>query len=438
MIRGDEMKEHKSDINIIYGIEDKPELHKAILLALQHILAMFTANITIPLLVSGTLGLSSYETTFLIQCALLMAGISTFIQIMKYKGIGSGLPIVMGTSNAFIATILAITNTYGLGAVFAASFIGGIFEIIIGKNLLKLKKVFTPLVSGIVVLTIGITLIPVGIRQAAGGKDNMGSISSILISLIVIFTIVFLNTRKSKFLKSSSILIGILVGYLISYVIGMIDITPVLESNWVAIPMPLVYKWDFKIGAIVAMLFMYVATSIETIGDISALTIGAEGRVATDEEMSGGVIADGLSSSLAAIFNGFPNTSYTQNIGVVNLTGVFSRYVVKIGAIILVVLSLLPKFGSLISIMPESVLGGASIAMFSMVAVSGISLLRSVKFNSRNMLIIALSIGFGVGLSWVPEAVQQFPRDIQIFLTSGVVPSGILAIILNTILPIED
>lgn len=432
------MGNKKSDIDIVYGINDKPELSKAIPLAFQHILAMFAANITVPLLLSGLLDLPSSETTFLIQCALLMAGVTTFIQIAKYKGIGSGLPIVMGTSNAFISTVLAIAGTFGIGGVLGASFVGGLFEVFLGKNLLRLKKVFTPLVSGIVVLTIGITLMPVGIKQAAGGSTDMGNLKSLAISTSVLIVIILFNQSRSKFLKSSSILMGLVFGYVISYFAGIIDVTPVMESTWFSLPKPFAYKWTFEPAAIVAMVFMYIATSIETIGDISALTMGAEGREPTDEEMSGGVIADGLGSSLAALFNGMPNTSYTQNIGVVTLTGVFSKYVVKIGAVILIILSVLPKFGSLISIMPEPVLGGAAIAMFSMVAVSGLTLLKNIKFNSRNSLIIAISVGVGVGLNLVPEATQYLPRDIQLFLTSGVVPSALIAIVLNLFMKEED
>jgi NCS2 family nucleobase:cation symporter-2 len=341
----------------------------------------------------------------------------------------------MGTSNAFISTVLLIGKDFGIGGVLGASFIGGLFEVFLGKNLLKLKRIFTPLVAGIVVLTIGITLIPVGIKQAAGGTTDIGSLKNLFISMTVLIIIILFNQSKNKFFKSSSILLGLVVGYIISYFAGIIDIGPIMESSWVAVPKPFAYKWTFEPSAIIAMLFMYLATTIETMGDISALTNGAEGREATDEEMSGGVVADGLASSLSALFNGFPNTSYTQNIGVVNLTGVFSRHVVKIGAIILLILSIFPKFGSLIAIMPEPVLGGASIAMFSMVAVSGISLLKNIKLNSRNTLIIAVSMGIGVGLSLVPEATSQLPKDIQIFLTSGVVPAAVISIMMNLLIP---
>lgn len=431
------MAEHNENPDIIYGIEDRPEYRIALPLAFQHIFAMFAANITVPLMVSSLIGLSSEETTFLIQCALFMAGIGTLIQIRKGKRIGSGLPIVMGTSNAFLSTVLSIASSFGLGAVFTASFLGGLFEIFLGKNIHRLRKVFSPIVSGVVVVTLGITLIPVGIRQAAGGAGNMGDGRAILLASVVLVTIILCNKTKSRFLKSASILIGIMTGFILSGFMGMVDTSPVFESSWVQIPTPFQYKWSFHPAAVIGMLFMYVATTIETLGDISALTVAGENREPTENEKTGGVIADGISSAIAAVMNGFPNTSYTQNIGVVNLTGVFSRHVVRIGAYLLLILAFFPKFAAVLSIMPVPVLGGASIAMFSMVAVSGISLLGKIRMNSRNSMIIALSLGLGIGLSIVPEALSGLHQDLQLILTSGVVPSAVTAMVLDYWLPKE-
>lgn len=344
----------------------------------------------------------------------------------------------MGTSNAFIATVLAIGKEYGIAVVLGASLVGGLFEMFLGYNLSKLKKIFNPLVSGIVILTIGITLIPVGMRQAAGGGSNIGDPQSLLLSSIVLVTIIIFNQYGNKYLKSSSILIGLMVGYIISYFFGLLDLQAVYDASWFSFPKPLTFKLSFEPSAIIAMIFMYIATAIETIGDISALTIGSEGREARVEEIKGGVMADGLASAIGSFFNAFPNTSYTQNVGEVNLTGVFSRYVVKIGAFILLIFSLLPKLGAIISIMPVPVLGGASIAMFSMVVVSGLSLLKKIDYNRKNMLIIAISLGIGVGLNIVPEAVSALPNDFQLFLTSGVVPASIIAIVLSYVLPEEN
>lgn len=432
------MAEVKENRDILYRIEDKPELKKAVPLAFQHIFAMFAANITVPLMVAALLDLPGKDKTFLIQCALFMAGVGTLIQIRKGKKIGSGLPIVMGTSNAFLATVLSIAGTYGIGAVFASSFIGGLFEMVLGKSLHKLKKVFTPLVSGVVVVTLGVTLIPVAIRQAAGGVSNMGDLKSLGIASVVLLTIVLCHKSKNRFVKSASILIGILAGFLLSGILGMLDGSAIRSASWMAVPKPFQYQWKFYPAAIIGMLFMYVATTIETLGDISAITVAGEDREPTEEEKTGGILADGFASSLAAIMNGFPNTSYTQNIGVVNLTGVFSRHVVRIGAYMLLILAFFPKFAAVLSMIPIPVLGGASIAMFSMVAVSGFSLLGKIPFTSRNSLIIALSLGLGIGLSLVPEALGDLHQDIQLILTSGVVPSALTAISLDLFLPAEE
>ncbi|WP_083512040.1 uracil-xanthine permease family protein [Amphibacillus sediminis] len=423
----------QSELDIIYHVNDKPSMKKSIPLAFQHILAMFAANATLPLLMGSLLNLTPQQTTILIQSALLMSGVTTLIQIGRFKGIGSGLPIVMGTSNAFISTSLAIANDFGIGAVLGATFIGGLIEFLIGRHLNRLKRFFPPLIGGVVILTIGITLMPVGIRQAAGNIDT-GSPKNFLVAGIVLVSIIVFHQSKNKLLKSSAILLGIVLGYLVAFFLGMVDFNEVANSDWLSFPNPLQYRWSFEPVAIFSMLFMYLATTIETMGDISALTRGAEGREPTDKEMSGAIMADGLSSSIAAIFNAFPNTSYTQNVGVVNLTGVFSKHVVKVGAFLLILMALIPKISTIISIMPEPVLGGAAIAMFSMVAVSGISLLQSINLNSRNMLIIAISLGVGVGFNMVPEATAQLPFNLQMVLTSGVIPAALIAIVLNLLL----
>ncbi|WP_218144073.1 uracil-xanthine permease family protein [Amphibacillus marinus] len=422
--------------DILYGINDKPALTKSIPLAIQHILAMFAANATLPLLMAALLDFSIEETALLIQCALLVAGITTILQVSRVRKIGSGLPIVMGTSNAFISTSLAIATDFGIGAVLGASFVGGLVEFFIGHHLRFFRKIFTPLIGGIVVLTIGITLIPVGVKQAAG-SINTGSPTNLLIAALVLISIICFHQSKHTFLKSSSILLGLILGYVVSLLVGVMEFTEITKSSWFSIPLPYQYQWSFEPAAIFTMIFMYLASTIETIGDVAALTKGAEGREPTEEEVAGAVKADGLSSCFASIFNAFPNTSYSQNVGVVSLTGVFSKHIVKIGGIILIILALVPKVSTAISVMPEPVLGGAAIAMFAMVAVSGIKLIQDINLNSRNMLIITISLGVGVGLNLVPEATQQLPFNLQVVLTSGVGPAAIISIFLNLLLPEE-
>ncbi|MDO4604868.1 MAG: nucleobase:cation symporter-2 family protein [Helcococcus sp.] len=423
--------------SIIYDFEDRPRLIWSIPLAFQHIVSMFVANITVPLLVSQVLNLTYEQTSFFIQCALLSSGIATLIQINKIGVFGSKLPIVMGTSNAFIATVIAITKNYSIGAALGASLIGSLIETFIGFNLNYLKKFFNNLVSGIIVTTIGITLIPVAFKQAMDLTSKQLSIESILISSLVLLIIIVLSASKNKTIKTSSVLISILAGYLIMYFIGELSFKPVVDANWITVPIPYQYKFEFKIGPILAMAFMYIATSIETVGDVSAITYMAKNREASNEELKGAVLSDGIGSLIASFLNAFPNTSYTQNIGVMSLTGVYSRHIVKIGGIMLIIGSLFPKLAAVIAIIPKPVLGGASIAMFSMIVVSGLSILKRVEFTNRNLLIIAISIGVGVGLSIVPEYTSLLSQDLQFILTSGVIPSGILAITMDKLLPKE-
>ncbi len=423
--------------SIIYDFEDRPRLIWSIPLAFQHIVSMFVANITVPLLVSQVLNLTYEQTSFFIQCALLSSGIATLIQVNKIGIFGSKLPIVMGTSNAFIATVIAITKNYSIGAVLGASLIGSLIEIFIGFNLNYLKKFFNNLVSGIIVTTIGITLIPVAFKQAMDLTSKQLSIKSILISSLVLLIIIVLSASKNKTIKTSSVLISILAGYLIMYFIGELSFKPVVDANWITVPIPYQYKFEFKIGPILAMAFMYIATSIETVGDVSAITYMAKNREASNKELKGAVLSDGIGSLIASFLNAFPNTSYTQNIGVMSLTGVYSRHIVKIGGIMLIIGSLFPKLAAVIAIIPKPVLGGASIAMFSMIVVSGLSILKRVEFTNRNLLIIAISIGVGVGLSIVPEYTSLLSQDLQFILTSGVIPSGILAITMDKLLPKE-
>ena len=423
--------------DILYNIDDRPPVGKSVIFAFQHILAMFAGNVTVPLLVINIVGLNSEEGTFLIQCALLVAGVATLLQVRGIKAVGSRLPIVMGTSNAFLSTVVAITSQYGIGACLGASFIGGLFEAVLGNFIGRLKKIFNPLVSGIVVMTIGITLIPTGMKQAAGSKTaaGLGAPVNLLLSGLVILVIVLCSRSRNKTLKSASILVGIVVGYVVAAVAGLVDFSAIGQAAAFSVPLPFRYRWEFHWSAIVAMLFMYVATTLETVGDMTALTVVAQNRQPTPEESRGGILADGLGSSLAAVFNAFPNTSYTQNIGVVNLTGVFSRSIVNIGAVILVGMSLFPKLSAVILCVPEPVLGGATLITFMMVFISGVSLITSVDLGSRNMLIMAVSLGIGVGFSLVPDVTKVFGESVSVCLNNGIVPASLIAIALDWFLP---
>lgn len=420
----------------VYGFEDRPEGIKAFFFAFQHLLAMFSGNILCPIIVCNMLALPHSEKTFLLQAALFSAGLATLIQVRRIGPVGSGLPIVMGTSNAFIPTITGIAGRYGIGAVLATGFLGGIYEGLLGSILPKIRKILTPLVSGVVVLTIGITLIPVGIRQAAGGTTDFGSIENLLLSGLVLVCIVVFNQFGPAVTRTAAIMISMIIGFAVAALAGMVDFTPVAEASWVSFPSPFQYEWSLPLDALIAMLLMYTVTSAETVGDVFAITALGDNRTASIDETRGAVMADGVSSGIAAVFNAFPNTSYSQNVGVMAISGVMSRHVIQTAGVILMVLALLPKISALIAVMPTAVLGGAAIVLFATVASSGLLILRKVPLNRRNILIISVSAGLGIGLNAVPESLNILPDGLRlIFAETGVATSTLVAILLDRLLP---
>ena len=423
--------------------DKKLPLNKSIPLGIQHVLAMFAGNITVPIIVAGVFGQTPEQKIFLIQMALFVAGVATIIQTVGYKEIGARLPIVQGTSFAFIPIMLPFKPA-GLGAVFTAAFIGGIFQIFIGKVLKPIRHLFPTLVTGIVVLMIGFSLLKVGFMYAGGGgwlMNNKPEIFANANHLTVAFTVfivaIFFNLRGKGMASAGSILIGIVAGFIVAAALGMVNYGKIASAAWFAFPMPLQYGIDFVPGAIILMLFMSVVTTIETIGDISATTMGGAKREATDKEISGGIMADGVGTAFGAIFNAMPNTSYSQNAGLVAFTGVVSRHVGTIAGIVLVLMGLFPKLGGIIAAMPESVIGGAAIIMFGMIVAAGIKLISRAEMDQRNLLILALSLSFGIGMSLLPDFVKNIPDfgiSLKLLLTTGLIPAGLLAFALNAIM----
>ncbi|MCW3490140.1 uracil-xanthine permease family protein [Dethiobacter alkaliphilus] len=433
-------EERDPQLNSVYDVDGKPPLEEAVPLGLQHVLAMFAGNVTVPIIIAGALGLAVGETTFLIQCAMLVAGIATLLQANRIGPVGAKLPIVMGTSFGFVPTSIAIGLDYGLSGILGAAFLGGFFQVILGFFLKPLRKFFPPIVTGTVLLTIGLSLLPVGINYWAGGvgAEDFGSFQNLGLGLLVLVTVIIFNQYFKGILKMASILIGIIVGYIAAIFMGIIDFTPVAEAAWFSFPTPLQYGMSFHTPAIAAMLILFIVTTVETVGDISGITVGGAGREATDKELSGGIIADGLASSFAAVFNALPNTSFSQNVGIVSLTKIMSRHVVSIGALFLIAAALFPKLGAIIAVMPQSVLGGAAIVMFSMIVTAGIVLVSRDNLNQRNIFIVAVALGLGLGLGSVPEALQNFPEEVQlIFSGSGLVIACLTSLFLNIVLPQE-
>ena len=426
------------------GVNKKLPLNQSIPLGIQHVFAMFAGNITVPLIVAGVFGVTTGEKIFLIQMALFAAGVATIIQTVGYKNIGARLPIIQGTSFAFIPIMLPF-KAFGLGAIFTAAFIGGIFQIWIGKILKPIRHMFPPLVTGIVVLMIGISLLKVGFKYAGGGvwlmnnkPEVFANWEHLLIAGTVLIVALLCNLRGKGMISSASILLGIIAGFVMAALLGEISWGKIAAADWFALPMPFQYGIDFVWGAVILMLFMSIVTTIETIGDISATTMGGANREATNKELSGGIMADGVGTAFASIFNAMPNTSYSQNAGLVAFTGVISRHVGTVAGVILILLGLFPKLGGIIAAMPDSVIGGAAIIMFGLIAGAGIKLISKTEMNQRNILILALSLSFGIGLYAFPEFVAHIPDfgiKLKLLLTTGLIPAGLLAFVLNATLP---
>jgi NCS2 family nucleobase:cation symporter-2 len=421
----------------------KLPLNQSIPLGIQHVLAMFAGNITVPIIIAGIFGQTPEQKIFLIQMALFVAGVATVIQTVGYGKIGSRLPIIQGTSFAFIPVMAPFAKA-GLGAVFTAAFIGGIFQMWIGRMLKPIRHLFPPLVTGIVVLMIGISLLKVGFMYAGGGgwllnnkPEVFGNSNHLIISFTVLIVAVWANQKGKGMISSASILIGMIAGYIVAMMMGMVNYGKIAGAEWFAFPMPLQYGIEFIPGAIILMLFMAVVTTIETIGDISATTMGGANREATDKELSGGIMADGLGTAFGSLFNAMPNTSYSQNAGLVAFTGVISRHVGTVAGVILILMGLFPKLGGIIAAMPESVIGGAAIIMFGLITSAGIKLVAQSEMNQRNLLILGLSLSFGIGMSLLPQFVAHIPDfgiSLKLLLTTGLIPAGMLAFVLNATL----
>lgn len=424
-----------------------PPLGQAIPLGFQHVLAMFASNVTPSIIVAGAAGLAfgGPEQIYLIQMAMLFAGIATLFQTVGVGPIGARLPIMQGTSFAFVGVLAGVAATQGLSVALTACIIGGVIHFALGSVIGKLRWLFPPLVTGLVILAIGLYLIPVAIKYAAGGAasfqmeaESFGSLKHWSVALTVVIVALVLKFYTKGILSNAAILVGLLAGYVLAFVLGMVNFGAVAKAAWVTGITPLPYGFEFSLGAVIAVTLVSIVSAIETVGDASATAKAGAGRDATDAEIQGATYADGLGTAVAGVFGGLPNTSFSQNVGIVGMTGVMSRHVVTIGGIVLIVCGLLPKIGAVIASMPLPVLGGGVIVMFGMVASAGLNVLSEVKMNRRNMVIIAVSLAVGLGLNLVPTAVQYLPGVVKTLMTSAVAPTALCAIVLNLVLPQED
>ena len=452
-----------------YEFEGRIPLKQAIPMGLQHVLAMFVGNLTPILIITGACGITAGSEladlqVMLLQNAMLVAGIVTLVQLFSIGPCGGKVPIIMGTSSGFIGVFNSVAGAMGggilaYGAIMGASILGGLFESVLGFMLKPLRRFFPPVVTGTVVLSIGLSLISVGVGSFGGGSSakDYGSLENLALGLLVLVVIIALKHCTKGITSTAAILFGIIAGYIAAMVMGLvldpvgvtadgveytkawvINWDKVAQAAWFEVPKLMPVKIVFDLRAILPVGIMFIVTAVETVGDISGVMEGGLGREATDRELSGGVICDGLGSSFAALFGVLPNTSFSQNVGLVTMTKVVNRFALSIGGIFLIICGLFPKVGALISIMPQSVLGGAAGMMFSSIVGSGIQLITKNPMTTRSISIVSVALGLGYGLGANAAVLSGLPQGIQlIFGGSGIVPAALVAILLNVLLPQE-
>ena len=431
-----------------------PPLTSAIPLGIQHVLAMFVSNVTPAIIVAGAAGFGFGSNSpdfpnliYMIQMSMLFAGVATLLQTIGAGPVGARLPIVQGTSFAFIPIMIPLVAGKGveaMGALMCGVLVGGLLHAALAPFVGRIRFALPPLITGLIVVMIGLALIKVGIIYAAGGVPAMqsgapefGGLLNWSLALIVIVTTFALKFFTRGLFSLAAVLLGLIAGYVVAIALGMVDFANIGRASVFALPNLFHFGFEFSAAAIIGFALMAVISAIETVGDVSGITQGGAGREATDHEIRGATFADGIGTAVAGVFGALPNTSFSQNVGLVAMTGLMSRHVVTFGAIFLIICGLIPKIGATISTVPIEVLGGGVIVMFGMVASAGISLLSAVNWNRRNMMIFALSLSVGLGLQLVPEAVQYLPGTAKVLMTSGLLPAAVIAIVLNLVLPEE-
>jgi xanthine permease len=427
-----------------------PPLMQAVPLGVQHVLAMFVSNVTPAIIVAGAAGFGFGtpgvgDLVYMIQMSMLFAGVATLLQTIGIGPVGARLPIVQGTSFAFLPIMIPLVAGKGvdaMAAVMGGVIIGGFFHAFLATFVGRLRFALPPLVTGLVVVMIGLALVKVGIQYAAGGVPKIGtpeygSAQSWFVALVVVVVTLGIKFFTRGLLSVAAVLIGLIAGYAVAWMLGMVSFAAVGRASTLALPTPFHFGFEFSIAAVIGFSLMAVISAIETVGDVSGITKGGAGREATDKEITGATFADGIGTALAGFFGALPNTSFSQNVGLIAMTGVMSRHVVTIGAVFLILCGLVPKVGAVITTVPIEVLGGGVIVMFGMVIAAGVSMLSDVTWNRRNMVIFAVSLSIGLGLQLEPGALQHVPETLRVLLTSGLLPSAFLAITLNLVLPEE-
>lgn len=431
---------HDKSIDNIYKLDGKVPVGKAIPFGLQHILAMFVANIAPILSVAGACGLSAAQTTNLVQCAMMIAGVGSLIQLFPLWKIGSGLPIVMGISFTFVSIFCVIGPEYGYGSVVGAILVGGLVEGTLGLFAKYWRKIVSPIVAASVVTSIGFSLLSVGATSFGGGSGSpdFGSWKNLLLGFITLLSCLLFQIFAKSYFKQLSVLFGLVVGYIVAACMGIVDFSALKECGVIAIPRFMPFTPEFHVGPIVTVILIFLVSATETIGDTSALAASALNREVTDKEITGSIACDGYISSLSALFGCLPITSFSQNVGLIAMTKVINRFTIATGAGIMILAGLFPIFGALLNTLPEAVLGGCTIIMFGNIVISGLQMISNCGFSQRNITIAALSLSVGIGFTQVPEIFSIFPDVVQnVFADNCVATVFLIAIIANLVLPKE-
>ncbi|TVQ40853.1 MAG: purine permease [Spirochaetaceae bacterium] len=441
-------------VDLIYRLEDRPPAGKAVVAALQHLAAIFIGIVTPAIVISGALGFEASLRAYLVSMSLLVSGVATFIQIRKFGPVGSGLLSIQGTSFTFLATVIAIgfyiknqggSSAQAMAAIVGTCLITSPVEMIFSRFIPFLRRIITPLVSGTVVLLIGINLITVGIRDAGGGAwvlanrpELFASPRNLILAGVVLAGIVVFNRSRNTWLRMGSIFLGMMVGYVVALLLGIVDITAIGRLEVVTPPIPFRYGISIAWPYVLPMALLYLITTVESIGDLTATSMisgePVEGQVYIDR-ISGGILGDGVNSAIAAVFNSFPNTTFSQNNGVIQMTGVASRYVGYFIALFLALFGIFPIVGGVFSIIPPPVIGGAMLVMAGTIAASGIRIISTSTINRRGVLIIAISLGLGLGVVFTPEILNPFSDFFRSMFSSPITTGGLTAILLNIVLP---
>lgn len=432
------MEKTKGDVQNIYQLDGKVPLAKAIPFGLQHILAMFVANIAPIIIVAGACGLDTAQTTSLIQSAMIVAGIGSMIQLYPVWKIGSGLPIVMGISFTFVSVFCFIGPTYGYGTIVGAVIVGGILEGILGLFAKYWLKLVSPIVAASVVTAIGFSLLSVGATSFGGGSgaENFGSAQNLLLGTITLVCCIIFNIFAKSYWKQLSVLFGLVVGYIIAICMGMVDFSGITSAGIISFPQIMPIQPEFNLGAIVSVLVIFLVSATETIGDTSALAAAGLNREATTKELSGSIACDGFVSVLSGVLGCMPITSFSQNVGLVTMTKVVNRFAIFTGCVIMVLAGFFPIFGAVLATLPDAVLGGCTLMMFGNIVISGLQMIAKCGFSQRNITIAALSLSIGLGFTQVPEIFTIFPQIVKnVFAENCVAVVFLVSIVLNLVLP---